>query len=60
MISLTGQCSLFQASCTEEANECHNGGTMIWDPVKQFACVCKDGYVGELCEGNIRLDCQMN
>ena len=23
---------------------------MIWDPVKQFACLCKDGFVGELCE----------
>ena len=26
---------------------------MIWDPVKQFACLCKDGFVGERCEGNI-------
>ena len=23
---------------------------MIWDPVKQFACLCKDGFVGERCE----------
>ena len=26
---------------------------MIWDPVKQFACLCKDGFVGELCEKGI-------
>ena len=23
---------------------------MIWDPVKHFACLCKDGFGGELCE----------
>ena len=49
---VTRQRSLFQASCTGEVNECQNGGTMIWDPDKLFACVCKDGYEGELCEGN--------
>ena len=26
---------------------------MIWDPVKQFACLCKDGFGGELCEKGI-------
>ena len=29
---------------------------MIWDPVKQFACLCKDGFVGERCEGNIHFN----
>ena len=26
---------------------------MIWDPVKQFACLCKDRFGGELCEKGI-------
>ena len=26
---------------------------MIWDPVKQFACLCKDGFGGELCEKGV-------
>ena len=54
----TTQCFIFQASCRGEVNECHNGGTMIWDPVKPFTCVCKDGYIGTLCgEGIIHLYC---
>ena len=43
-------CPFFQASCTGEVNQCRNGGTMIWDPVKQFVCLCKDGFGGERCE----------
>ena len=34
-------------------NVARNGGTMIWDPVKQFACLCKDGFVGERCEKGV-------
>ena len=41
---------IFQASCRGEVNECHNGGTMIWNPVKSFECLCKEWYVGEFCE----------
>ena len=53
----TTQCFTFQASCRGEVNECQNGGTMIWDPVKPFACVCKDGYEGSFCEkGSIPLN----
>ena len=26
---------------------------MIWDPVKQFACLCKDRFRGELCEKGV-------
>jgi hypothetical protein len=44
------QCTILQASCRAEVNECHNGGTMIWDTVKPFACLCKEGYEGEFCE----------
>ena len=29
---------------------------MIWDPVTQFVCLCKDGFLGERCEGNIHFD----
>ena len=49
---------LFQASCRGETNECRNGGTPIWDPVKPYACLCRDGYEGEFCEkGKIYLCC---
>ncbi len=41
---------MFQASCKGEVNECHNGGTMIWDPVKPFTCLCNEVYEGEFCE----------
>ncbi|CAB4026667.1 neurogenic locus Notch -like, partial [Paramuricea clavata] len=41
------------ASCRGEVNECHNGGTMIWDPVKPFNCLCEKGYEGEICEKDI-------
>ena len=44
------QCFIFQASCRGEVNECYNGGTNIWDPVKSFACLCKKGYEGVFCE----------
>ena len=48
--------AIFQAKCNGEIDECHNGGTMIWDPVKTFNCVCKEGYRGELCNiGNIQI-----
>ena len=53
MLFVTKQCPFFQASCTGEVNGCRNGGTMIWDPVKQFACLCKDGFRGELCEKDV-------
>ena len=58
--SVTRQCPLFQTSC-REVNQCQNGGTMIWDQaVKQFTCLCKDGYKGKLCEGNnTRFDCEV-
>ena len=23
---------------------------MIWDPMKNFSCICTAGYAGELCE----------
>ena len=52
----TAQCTFFQTTCKEETNECQNGGTMIWDPVKSFTCLCKEGYGGELCEkGEVHL-----
>ena len=41
---------IFQTACGGETNECHNGGTMIWDPTKTFSCLCKEGYKEELCE----------
>ena len=28
---------------------------MIWDPVKQFACLCKDRFRGEFCEKGIQV-----
>ena len=36
-------------------NECQNGGTMIWDPVKPFNCVCKKGYEGAICKNGINI-----
>ena len=52
------QSFIFQASCKGEVEECHNGGAMIWHPVKSFACVCKDGYEGMFCQrGSIYLNC---
>ena len=36
----------FQTSCKVEVNECQNGGTMIWNPVKSFTCQCKEGLKG--------------
>jgi hypothetical protein len=47
------QCTILQASCRAKVNECHNGGRMIWNPVKPFACLCKEGYEGEFCEKGI-------
>lgn len=41
-----------QSECQE--NECKNGGTMVWDPVKPFKCECLDNYSGEFCEIQIR------
>ena len=49
----TTRCFTLQGSCKGEVNECHNGGTMIWDPVKPLTCVCKDGYIGMFCEKGI-------
>jgi hypothetical protein len=31
-------------------NECQNGGTMAWDPVKPFKCECPENFEGEFCE----------
>ena len=44
---------IFQLSCRGDTNECHNGGTAIWDPVKPYSCKCKGGYEGEFCEKGI-------
>ena len=41
---------MFQAFCKGEVNKCHNGGIMIWDPVKPFTCLCNGVYEGEFCE----------
>ena len=43
-------CNSIPGSCTGETNECHNGGTAIWDPVKPYSCQCMDGYEGGFCE----------
>ena len=43
-------CTFLQGTCEGEINECQNEGRMIWDPVKPFSCLCKEGYEGELCE----------
>ena len=44
---------IFQVSCKGETNECHNGGTAIWDPIKPYSCQCKVGYEGDFCEKGI-------
>jgi hypothetical protein len=46
---------MLQVSCRGEVNECQNGGTMIWDPVKPFNCVCKKGYEGAICKNGINI-----
>jgi hypothetical protein len=52
---------LFKSSCRQDINECQNGGTAIWDPVKSFSCLCKEGYMGELCEkGSFRFNPEGN
>jgi hypothetical protein len=43
---------VFQSGC-EEDNECQNGGTMVWDPVKPFKCECPENYVREFCQQKI-------
>jgi hypothetical protein len=48
--------NFLQASCRGEVNECQNGGTMIWHPVKTFGCLCGKGYEGEICEKGSKIN----
>ena len=34
---------------------------MIWDPIKTFVCLCKEGYKGKLCgKGKVKKSCHGN